>query len=224
MKSLKNSFKNSAFVCIQPLESGGEPSVPRWWYNAATGTCVQFMWDPDTIQNASPNNFRTVEHCESYCRDSKCFFLGQLKTLLACRRGHPEFAASKFAILDEVPKTNCLVTNSKCDTDHACTLIGSQQTCCPTAGIFNFLVHETNPYLSAHICSSQGGRFYLNKLPENYDRGILIAGNKATTRYYYDSEQGRCVNFLYHGLGNFNNFLTKQDCESFCSKCWTKDL
>ncbi|PAV57799.1 hypothetical protein WR25_05106 [Diploscapter pachys] len=179
-----------AFVCIQPLESGGEPSVPRWWYNAATGTCVQFMWDPDTIQNASPNNFRTVEHCESYCRDT-------------CRRGHPEFAASKFAILDEVPKTNCLVTNSKCDTDHACTLIGSQQTCCPTA---------------AHICSSQGGRFYLNKLPENYDRGILIAGNKATTRYYYDAEQGRCVNFLYHGLGNFNNFLTKQDCESFCSK------
>ena len=81
MENLKNSFKSSAFVCVQPLESGGEPSVPRWWYNSATGTCVQFMWDPDTIQNASPNNFRTVEHCESYCRDSECFFLDQLKTL-----------------------------------------------------------------------------------------------------------------------------------------------
>lgn len=43
--------------------------------------------------------------------------------------------------------------------------------------------------------------------------------SKATTRYYYDSEAGRCVNFLYHGLGNFNNFVTKADCEQFCSKC-----
>ncbi|CAO4368107.1 unnamed protein product [Caenorhabditis nigoni] len=181
---------NRAFVCIQPLESGDEPSVPRWWYNSATGTCVQFMWDPDTITNASPNNFRTAEHCESYCRDT-------------CRRGGPEFASSKFSILDEVPRTNCLASTSRCDQDHQCTLIGSQQTCCPTA---------------AHICSANGGRLLLTKPPENYDRGLQIAGHKSVTRYYYDIDQGRCVNFMYQGLGNYNNFLTKQDCESFCSK------
>ncbi|CAB3401648.1 unnamed protein product [Caenorhabditis bovis] len=181
---------NRAFVCIQPLESGDEPSVPRWWYNSATGTCVQFMWDPDTITNASPNNFRTAEHCESYCRDT-------------CRRGAPEFAGAKYSILDEVPRTNCLASTSRCDSEHQCTLIGSQQTCCPTP---------------AHICSAHGGRMMLTKPVENYDRGVQIAGSKASTRYYYDVDQGRCVNFLYHGLGNFNNFLTKQDCESFCSK------
>ncbi|CAD6187897.1 unnamed protein product [Caenorhabditis auriculariae] len=181
---------NRAFVCIQPLESGDEPSVPRWWYNSATGTCVQFMWDPDTISNASPNNFRTVEHCESYCRDT-------------CRRGMPEFAQSKYSILDEVPRTNCMASTSRCDAEHQCSLIGSQQTCCPTA---------------AHICSAHGGRFLLTKPPENFDRGVLIAGHKSSTRYYYDVDQGRCVNFMYQGLGNFNNFITKQDCESFCSK------
>ncbi|CAI5444695.1 unnamed protein product [Caenorhabditis angaria] len=181
---------NRAYVCIQPLESGDEPSVPRWWYNSATGTCVQFMWDPDTITNASPNNFRSAEHCESYCRDT-------------CRRGAPEFAASKYSILDEVPRTNCLSSTSRCDSEHQCTLIGSQQTCCPTA---------------AHICSAVGGRFHPTKPVENFDRGYQIAGHKSVTRYYYDIDQGRCVNFLFHGLGNYNNFLTKQDCESFCSK------
>uniref|UniRef100_A0A8R1DIZ4 BPTI/Kunitz inhibitor domain-containing protein n=1 Tax=Caenorhabditis japonica TaxID=281687 RepID=A0A8R1DIZ4_CAEJA len=121
----------------------------------------------------------------------------------ACRRGAPEFATSKFSLLDEVPRTNCLASTSRCDQDHQCTLIGSQQTCCPTA---------------AHICSANGGRLLLTKPPENYDRGFLIAGHKSVTRYYYDIDQGRCVNFLYQGLGNYNNFLTKQDCESFCSK------
>lgn len=181
---------NRAFVCIQPLESGDEPSVPRWWYNSATGTCVQFMWDPDTISNASPNNFRTIEHCESYCRDS-------------CKRGIPEFASSKYSILDEVPRTNCMSATSRCDGEHQCTLIGSQQTCCPTP---------------SHICSPFGGRYAPLRPAENYDRGVVIAGHKTTTRYYYDADQGRCVNFMYNGLGNFNNFITKQDCEQFCSK------
>lgn len=49
---------------------GEEPSIPRWWYNSLTGTCTQFLWDPNQSENVSPNNFRTVEHCESYCRDS----------------------------------------------------------------------------------------------------------------------------------------------------------
>lgn len=79
----------------------------------------------------------------------------------ACKRGAPEFASSKFSILDEVPRTNCLASTSRCDQDHQCTLIGSQQTCCPTA---------------AHICSAAGGRLLLTKPPENYDRGMQIAG------------------------------------------------
>lgn len=53
------------------MEQGEEPSIPRWWYNSVTGTCVQFLWDAGQMENVSPNNFRTMEHCESYCRDSK---------------------------------------------------------------------------------------------------------------------------------------------------------
>ncbi|CAJ0578735.1 unnamed protein product, partial [Mesorhabditis spiculigera] len=182
-----------AFACTQPMESGPEPTVPRWWFNSATGTCVQFLWDPDTISGASPNNFKTIEHCESYCRDT-------------CKRGATEYSEGKVALIDDTPLGNCLasgVLGNRCGPDHQCTLIGSQQSCCPS---------------TTHICSAAGGRSYPSKPLTNFDRGVHIAGSKAATRYYYDADQGRCVNFIYQGLGNFNNFLTKQDCESFCSK------
>ncbi|KAL6727225.1 hypothetical protein Aduo_009120 [Ancylostoma duodenale] len=155
------------------------------------GTCTQFMWDPNTIEGASPNNFRTVEHCESYCRDT-------------CARGAVEFVASAdSAIYDETPKSGCLSTRSTCGHDHECVLIGSSQTCCPTR---------------ENICSPYGGRKYLSRPPSNFDRGVNIAGSRSMTRYYYDIDRGKCLNFVYHGLGNFNNFNTKQDCEAFCSK------
>lgn len=71
-----------AFTCIQPkreADSGAAAPAgvrPRWWYNAVTGTCEQFMWDPwDETEMQSPNNFKTREHCESFCRDSMIFML-----------------------------------------------------------------------------------------------------------------------------------------------------
>lgn len=71
-----------AFTCIQPKREADTGAAapagvrPRWWYNAVTGTCEQFMWDPwDETEMQSPNNFKTREHCESYCRDSKSIFL-----------------------------------------------------------------------------------------------------------------------------------------------------
>uniref|UniRef100_A0A0N5AE10 Kunitz/Bovine pancreatic trypsin inhibitor domain protein n=1 Tax=Syphacia muris TaxID=451379 RepID=A0A0N5AE10_9BILA len=179
-----------AFTCIQPLEAGNTPSVPRWWYNSITGTCSQFLWDPSMTENVSPNNFRTVEHCESFCRDT-------------CRRGANQFSDSKWAMIEDTRVQNCAHSPNGCASEYQCTVIGSHQTCCPTV---------------AHICSAYGGRMLNVKPDVNSDKGVLIAGGKPSTRYYYDADQGRCLNFLYNGLGNYNNFLTKQDCESFCSK------
>ncbi|KAK6742680.1 hypothetical protein RB195_010126 [Necator americanus] len=179
-----------AFVCAQPMESGDDPHVPRWWFNAATGTCTQFMWDPNNVEGVSPNNFRTVEHCESYCRDS-------------CNRGAIEFVHSTSAVYEETPRSGCLSSRSTCSQNNECVLIGSLQICCPTR---------------EYICSASGGRAYSTKQVTNFDQGVSIAGSGPTTRYYYDVDKGRCVSFVYYGLGNFNNFNTKQECEAFCSK------
>ncbi|KJH51380.1 Kunitz/Bovine pancreatic trypsin inhibitor domain protein [Dictyocaulus viviparus] len=68
---------SKAFTCIQPKREANISSAsayvrPRWWYNAITGDCEQFMWDPwDETEIPSPNNFKTREHCQSYCGDSK---------------------------------------------------------------------------------------------------------------------------------------------------------
>uniref|UniRef100_A0A915D3G2 BPTI/Kunitz inhibitor domain-containing protein n=1 Tax=Ditylenchus dipsaci TaxID=166011 RepID=A0A915D3G2_9BILA len=138
-----------AFVCIQPMEQGEEPSIPRWWYNSVTGTCSQFLWDASQSENVSPNNFRTVEHCESYCRDT-------------CRRGPNQFNRhNRGSLLDETAVTNCLHQTGSCGPEFHCTLIGSHQHCCPTIG---------------NICSPNGGRAmsYLSK--ESFDAGVAIAG------------------------------------------------
>ncbi|CAI2349048.1 unnamed protein product [Caenorhabditis sp. 36 PRJEB53466] len=196
---------NRAFTCIQPKREADSGSAapagvrPRWWYNAVTGTCEQFMWDPwDETEMQSPNNFKTREHCESYCRDT-------------CKRGSPQYLTGSSQNEDE-PVNNCQ-TASSCTSNFECTSIGSMQLCCPTV---------------ASICSNTGGRPVDLIRSTNFDAGVLMKRSFSMTfstssRYYYDAEQGRCIAFTYNGaLGNFNNFKSSADCELFCAKLQCK--
>uniref|UniRef100_A0A1I7XAX5 Kunitz/Bovine pancreatic trypsin inhibitor domain protein n=1 Tax=Heterorhabditis bacteriophora TaxID=37862 RepID=A0A1I7XAX5_HETBA len=196
---------NRAFTCIQPKREADSGSAapagvrPRWWYNAVTGTCEQFMWDPwDETEMQSPNNFKTREHCESYCRDT-------------CKRGSPQYLAGSNQNEDE-PVNNCQ-TASSCTSNFECTSIGSMQLCCPTV---------------ASVCSNSGGRPVDLLRTSNFDPGFSIKRSFSMTystssRYYYDPEQGRCIAFTYNGgLGNYNNFKSSADCELFCAKLQCK--
>uniref|UniRef100_A0A914UJW3 BPTI/Kunitz inhibitor domain-containing protein n=1 Tax=Plectus sambesii TaxID=2011161 RepID=A0A914UJW3_9BILA len=185
---------NRAFTCIQPTATGSNPTEPRWWYNSVTGVCQQFLWDPTAtgVNDHSPNNFRTVEHCESYCRD-------------ACARGSPEYDV-RMTIVEESPINGCLQSPS-CSANYECKTIGSLQWCCPTV---------------SSICGPIGGR------PDDpvifsrgtiYHSGLIKPGSTPATRFFYDTENGRCTPFTYYGAGgNYNNFLSRIDCELFCSK------
>ncbi|VDM45373.1 unnamed protein product [Toxocara canis] len=192
---------NRAFTCIQPKREADTGAAapagvrPRWWYNAVTGTCEQFMWDPwDESEMQSPNNFKTREHCESYCRDT-------------CKRGSPQYSTGSTTNEDE-PVNNCQ-TVSSCLSNYECSTVGSMQLCCPTV---------------ASICSNAGGRPLDALRSTNYDPGYTMKKSFGETfslssRYYYDVEQGRCVPFTYNGaLGNFNNFKSSSECELFCAK------
>uniref|UniRef100_A0A914C9V7 BPTI/Kunitz inhibitor domain-containing protein n=1 Tax=Acrobeloides nanus TaxID=290746 RepID=A0A914C9V7_9BILA len=192
---------NRAFTCIQPkreADSGAAAPAgvrPRWWYNAVTGTCEQFMWDPwDETEMQSPNNFKTREHCESFCRDT-------------CKRGSPQYISGAQMNEDE-PVNNCQ-TASSCANHYECTSVGSMQLCCPTV---------------ASVCSNAGGRPNDLLRNTNFDPGQPMKRTYSLTystssRYYYDAEQGRCIAFTYNGaLGNFNNFKSAAECELFCAK------
>ncbi|KAI6235899.1 hypothetical protein M3Y95_00100300 [Aphelenchoides besseyi] len=192
---------NRAYTCIQPKrEADGGAAAPagvrpRWWYNAVTGTCEQFMWDPwDETEMQSPNNFKTREHCESYCRDT-------------CKRGSPQYRSGSQQNEDE-PVSNCQ-TASSCANNFECTSVGSMQLCCPTV---------------SSICSNSGGRPSDLQRSTNFDPGVSIKRTYTMTystssRYYYDAEQGRCIAFTYNGaLGSFNNFKSAAECELFCAK------
>ncbi|KIH55169.1 Kunitz/Bovine pancreatic trypsin inhibitor domain protein [Ancylostoma duodenale] len=54
---------------------------------------------------------------------------------------------------------------------------------------------------------------------EYFDVGIPDGSGTTSPRFYYDSREGRCIQFSYLGQGgNFNNFLSQDHCEKFCSR------
>lgn len=75
--------------------------------------------------------------------------------------------------------------------------------------------------LAAAVCSVKGGRpGDLRARSQPYDSGFLSNTGRASVRFYYNTDVGRCLDFTYQGAGgNFNNFLSKTDCELFCAKC-----
>lgn len=83
---------------------------------------------------------------------------------------------------------------------------------------FDISSNSQSFHFSASICGPVGGR-PLTSPGGDFDPGFLRPGGKSSTRYYYDADQGRCLPFEYAGgLGNYNNFVTKLDCELFCSR------
>uniref|UniRef100_A0A158R459 BPTI/Kunitz inhibitor domain-containing protein n=1 Tax=Syphacia muris TaxID=451379 RepID=A0A158R459_9BILA len=194
---------NRAFTCIQPTATGPNPTEPRWWYNSVTGMCQQFLWDPVASGSGehSPNNFRTIEHCESYCRDT-------------CSRGAPEYDV-RNTILEEKPITGCSQATT-CGNHFECKTVGSVQWCCPSV---------------AAICGIVGGRPAdpsVHTRQTIFHSGVQKQGTAPSTRFFYDPVQGKCSAFTYNGAGgNYNNFMSRIDCELFCSrrtKDWSKKI
>uniref|UniRef100_A0A914YYM5 BPTI/Kunitz inhibitor domain-containing protein n=1 Tax=Panagrolaimus superbus TaxID=310955 RepID=A0A914YYM5_9BILA len=181
-----------ALSCVQPQVTGPNPTEPRWWYNSVTGTCQQFLWDPAATQAQfhSANNFRTIDHCESYCRDT-------------CTRGSPQYT-NEANVYAERPIHGCS-TSITCANEYQCTAVGSQHLCCPTPSA---------------ICSTKGGRTLdLHPRTTPYHPGFTSHTSKENVRFYYDVSSGRCQDFVYKGNGgNYNNFLSKHECEMFCAR------
>ncbi|KAK6750060.1 hypothetical protein RB195_002199 [Necator americanus] len=190
---------NRAFTCQQPKqgESDDLGSVPRWWFNSVIGSCQQFLFDPSSPE-VSPNNFETLDHCESYCKDT-------------CPRGNPAYIPTRTD-LGQFPQGGC-ASSQPCAEPFECIEVASQSLCCPSR---------------KSICSEVGGRPKNALRSTPYDAGVRfdqLTGEQAnyavgiSTRYYYNPIDGQCHPFTYNGfLGNFNNFNTQADCQLFCAR------
>lgn len=88
--------------------------------------------------------------------------------------------------------------------------MGTLQQCCPTY----LHICSRNGAIPTEVYNTAGG------LPSEYfDVGIPDGSGNTYPRFYYDSREGRCIQFSYLGQGgNFNNFLSQDHCEKFCSR------
>jgi len=183
-----------AFTCIQPMRAtiNGDNLQTRYWYNSITNLCEQFTWsNKDALSNS--NNFRTIEHCLSYCRGT-------------ARRGAPK-------LTDRTAPTQPIRRIVTCSQDETCI----------TAGNVVFACNSTaNPAhclsMKASTCSNAGGRIYTT-IPSKFDEGLHSSAAESTAignpRFYWNGSE--CSQFTYLGQGgNFNNFLTENDCKSYC--------
>ncbi|WKX98702.1 hypothetical protein Q1695_013967 [Nippostrongylus brasiliensis] len=186
-----------ALTCIQPRDvgRGTSPSLrsTRWYHNPVSHTCQTFEFSG---VDGNSNNFQNKEHCEFYC-------------VSRCPRGQP------LSIDDSgmsISSTSCSQPSQQCDSERfECTQVDdSVQQCCPNKDF---------------ICSEWGGvgsGMYNHSQVDDrlsYSPGSTTAGRQgSTTRWYWSRQRYECVSFVYFGQGgNFNNFLSKEHCNEFCS-------
>lgn len=125
---------------------------------------------------------------------------------LACSRGAPEYV-HRSSFLEQTPITGCSQTSS-CSHNFECKSVGSTQWCCPSV---------------ASVCGPIGGRPLdpsVNTRGTVYHTGVEKQGTATSTRFFYDPQSGKCSPFTYLGAGgNYNNFLSRIDCELYCARC-----
>uniref|UniRef100_A0A914W4Q4 BPTI/Kunitz inhibitor domain-containing protein n=1 Tax=Plectus sambesii TaxID=2011161 RepID=A0A914W4Q4_9BILA len=169
----------------------------RWYYNGATQSCQSFDYLGD---GGNANNFLTKEQCESYC-------------LTRCTRGQPQLDLT-LSLNNNLASlvVSCSTRTEKgswsaCDeASYECSRIESLTMCCP---------------LPSYICSSFGGvgPIGADTTPTPYSIGSNRLGQKEVVRWFWDTTTKTCQPFRYLGQGgNFNNFLSEQECIEYCSK------
>uniref|UniRef100_A0A5S6QS91 BPTI/Kunitz inhibitor domain-containing protein n=1 Tax=Trichuris muris TaxID=70415 RepID=A0A5S6QS91_TRIMR len=186
------------YDCIPTAETTGYMCCP----NRAM-TCIQSKTQAHSSFNSQSRYWynSVTGNCEQFLFDptsrvataNSFLNLEQCQSYCSstCRRGSPQY-------LNNNPK-ECQST-VQCEGSlgrYQCTPVGSKRLCCPSIPSF--------------ICSPMGGRTGYQLSP---DSGT---GELVEARWYFDSAAKECRPFQYKGFGgNFNNFLTREDCVAFC--------
>ncbi|XP_049527513.1 papilin [Dermacentor silvarum] len=230
LMQLATPLKNH--TCYLPKDSG--PCFgyfPRYYYNTTTNSCEQFIYGGC---RGNPNNFDTLEKCQSKCTNNtyvEDFTRSRLITKLVtldpvcelpkkvgpCRGYFPRYyyntttdTCEPFIYGGCQGNANNFETLKKCETRCGGNLTVEDQSwkkhIMKPVALEDYI--RANPVLSRSVLG-------LNPVCNETKRPGPCAGY--FPRYYFNNVTKTCERFIYGGCqGNGNNFHTLEECNSTC--------
>ncbi|KAK2191742.1 hypothetical protein NP493_46g01054 [Ridgeia piscesae] len=177
--------------CYQPVAAGPcLNSMSRYHYNSVSGECEEFQYGGC---GGNRNRFLNKQQCEDECRNSTTPAPTALPTTPEnCSLHYNPGPCKNFSVLwyFDILEGRCrdfLYGGCKGNENKFLTREECEQEC------------TSEPDVTCTL---------------NYDGGDCFA---YIPMFYYDSEKGACVQFIYGGCGgNANRFKTREACEQRC--------
>ena len=219
-------------VCEQPIKVGPCKSmIERFYYNSTAGKCERFYYGGC---DGNKNNFKTAKGCQKRCVRDRCSlrpdagpchnklerFYFDLETG-SCRHfiyGGCFGNANRFVTVKQCEQF-CIHNRCEkemdpgvCDKNLTRFFYDSKKGRCISFS-YGGCGGNSNNFKSMNLCNDAC-------LRENTCLQQKYSGRCTAefTRYYYDSDEGKCLEFVYGGCdGNGNNFETLSECQRTCA-------
>ncbi|KAJ8724113.1 hypothetical protein PYW07_008093 [Mythimna separata] len=188
-------------ICQLPMLQGPcEESLMRWFYDASTDSCSQFMYGGC---EGNENSFESLEACENRCRTGPAPAAPTTPTTTSIVSGPSECSVPES--LEECryggPVWYFDVSNQECvshfnqESGVNCRYTGtfpSEEACERSCGVF----------LGVDVCK------------QPLDPGPC---QSYVPKVYFDQSTGQCHEFIYGGcLGGANRFSSFKECSQVC--------
>ncbi|XP_067337355.1 kunitz-type protease inhibitor 1-like isoform X2 [Channa argus] len=193
VKVLVLNPEQSSLYCLTQMKIGPcRAAFPRWFYDAKTSTCQQFVFGGCT---PNKNNYLSNEECMAACRGVTA--TSERSGILHSDICNPKCQPDQLTC----NATCCLDDSLECDGVKHCS-DGTDEINC------NKLNHTFSRLLSIDVNERKA---QCTQVPHT---GPCRASH---TRWYYDPVRKRCYRFTYGGCeANENNFEKEDKCKEAC--------
>jgi len=202
-------------ICYHPKDEGrGNGSYERYFFNIQSGRCEEYKFRGlGAKADWSLNNFESMEICESVCGA----FIGWDKNLCfqppdggPCRASFRRFFHNSTSNkCEEFIYGGCFGNlnrfKEKSDCERMCSEANISYDDVDDDEVGDVYVPPFSKYnVEEEICSSSSK---------------LVPCTREKERYHYAANKGECVE-VAKGLcaTNRNNYISKEDCETYCGK------
>uniref|UniRef100_A0A158R5Y4 Kunitz/Bovine pancreatic trypsin inhibitor domain protein n=1 Tax=Syphacia muris TaxID=451379 RepID=A0A158R5Y4_9BILA len=227
-------FATNSECCLMPFSSGyGNESIPRWYFDSKTGSCILFYFRG---KGGYGNNFASASDCLLLCRGAAFAPNTRVDPCIQERDqgvgalqlpryyfNQQSKMCEQFIYFGSAGNRNNFLTLDECqrrcpESPNPCAYGSSsnQVACSPNTVV-------TDPCGSqqyCHVGQNVVTTVCCNKPPtgDKCSQPLNVGvGNSNLQRWYYNPLTQQCQIYVYKGLqGNENNFLSQQECENAC--------